>query len=149
MSVQRARKLVLKYGWNATAYQIVNPGITHWFSSSGDAMIGYVRKNHVRVVAGAPVCDGKRTPKRPETKPAILAPPTGSKICWNHPINTARFHWDRSRFGIQRIGMKSSKTAHPCVRNFPERVIKALPSQNGRKIGPHKTRSCAAFSMNG
>lgn len=56
MSVQRARELVLKYGWNATAYQIVNPGITHWFSRDGEALVGYVRKNGVRVVAGAPVC---------------------------------------------------------------------------------------------
>lgn len=56
MSVQRARELVLKYGWNATVYQIVNPGITHWFSERSDALIGYVRKCGVRVVAGAPVC---------------------------------------------------------------------------------------------
>jgi hypothetical protein len=63
MSVQRARELVLKYGWNATAYQIVNPGITHWFSPSGDAMIGYVRKCGVRVVAGSPVCEKGQLPK--------------------------------------------------------------------------------------
>ncbi|MEO6907933.1 MAG: hypothetical protein ABI210_08590 [Abditibacteriaceae bacterium] len=56
MSVQRARQLVLEHGWNATLYQIVNPGITHWFSQRGDALIGYVRKNGVRVVAGSPVC---------------------------------------------------------------------------------------------
>ena len=56
MNVQRVRELVLQYGWNATAYQLVNPGIAHWFSTRGDAVIGYVRKNGVRVVAGAPVC---------------------------------------------------------------------------------------------
>jgi phosphatidylglycerol lysyltransferase len=54
--VPRARALVLRYGWNATAYQIVNPGIEHWFSQSGDAVIGFVRRHRVRVVAGAPVC---------------------------------------------------------------------------------------------
>jgi phosphatidylglycerol lysyltransferase len=54
-SVRRARDLVLAHGWNATAYQIVNPGITHWFASSGEAVIGYVRHSGVRVVAGAPV----------------------------------------------------------------------------------------------
>lgn len=63
LSVHRARELVLKYGWNATAYQIVNPGITHWFSEGGDAMIGYVRKSGVRVVAGSPVCDKDQLPK--------------------------------------------------------------------------------------
>jgi phosphatidylglycerol lysyltransferase len=54
--VARARTLVLAHGWNATAYQIVNPGIAHWFARDGDAVVGYVRHARVRVVAGAPVC---------------------------------------------------------------------------------------------
>ncbi|HEX5438564.1 MAG TPA: DUF2156 domain-containing protein [Gemmatimonadaceae bacterium] len=53
----RARSLVLRYGWNATAYQILNPGIGHWFSANGDAVVGFVTRNRVRVVAGAPVCE--------------------------------------------------------------------------------------------
>jgi phosphatidylglycerol lysyltransferase len=56
----RARELVLQHGWNATAYQILNPGIAHWFSAAGDAVIGYVRRSGVRVVAGAPVCAPER-----------------------------------------------------------------------------------------
>lgn len=59
---ERARALVLRFGWNATTYQIVNRGIAHWFSSSGDAVIGYVQKARVCVVAGAPVCDENRLP---------------------------------------------------------------------------------------
>lgn len=54
---------MLRYGWNATAYQIVNPGIAHWFAPRGDAVIGFVRKNGVRVVAGAPVCPEERLPE--------------------------------------------------------------------------------------
>lgn len=50
-----ARELILQYGWNSTAYQIINPGITHWFAARGDALVGYVRRAGVRVVAGAPV----------------------------------------------------------------------------------------------
>lgn len=52
----RVRELVLRHGWNATAYQILNPGIRYWFASHGDAVVGYVARHHVRVVAGAPVC---------------------------------------------------------------------------------------------
>jgi phosphatidylglycerol lysyltransferase len=59
-SVARARELVLEHGWNSTSFQIVNPGIKRWFSRSGDAVIGYVTSNGVRVVAGAPVCDKER-----------------------------------------------------------------------------------------
>ena len=46
----------MRHGWNATAYQILNPGIAHWFAAGDDAVIGYVRRSGVRVVAGAPVC---------------------------------------------------------------------------------------------
>ncbi|MBC8135415.1 MAG: DUF2156 domain-containing protein [Fibrella sp.] len=48
------------YALNATAYQIVNPGMEHWFSERGDAVIGYMRRRGKRVVAGAPVCAEQR-----------------------------------------------------------------------------------------
>ena len=48
--------LLRQHAWNATAYQIVNPGITLWFSPEKTAVIGYQTHQRVRVVAGAPVC---------------------------------------------------------------------------------------------
>lgn len=62
MRRDRARELVLRWGWNATAYQLVNRGIAHWFARRGDGVVGYVRKNGVCVVAGAPVCSLERLP---------------------------------------------------------------------------------------
>jgi phosphatidylglycerol lysyltransferase len=55
-SVQRARAILLQHGWNTTCFQILNPGIEHWFSSAGDAVAGYVTANGYRVVGGAPAC---------------------------------------------------------------------------------------------
>lgn len=55
-----ARALVLRYGWNVTAYQILNPGMRLWFSGAGDGVVGYADSHGVRVVAGAPVCAGRR-----------------------------------------------------------------------------------------
>jgi lysylphosphatidylglycerol synthetase-like protein (DUF2156 family) len=55
-----ARDLVLAHGWNATADQILNPGIRHWFAAAGDAVVGYVTEGRVRVVAGAPVATEAR-----------------------------------------------------------------------------------------
>src|SRR2546423_5590595 len=52
----RARKLILEFGWNATAYQILNPGIDLWFPSAGDGVVGFVRYRRTVVVGGAPVC---------------------------------------------------------------------------------------------
>lgn len=57
---QLARELVFAHSLNPIAYQILNPGIQHWFSRKGDAVIGYVTCNDVRVVAGAPVCSPAR-----------------------------------------------------------------------------------------
>lgn len=59
-NIARARKLVLAHGWNSTSFQIINPGIELWFSAAGDAAVGYVASNRVRVVAGAPVCEKER-----------------------------------------------------------------------------------------
>lgn len=56
----RARELVLRFGWNATAYQIINPGIELWFSAGNDAVVGYVIWGRYAVVAGAPVSAPER-----------------------------------------------------------------------------------------
>ena len=54
-TLERARGLVLRYGWNAMAYQILNPGIRLWFGADGESVVGYVNAAGYRVVAGAPV----------------------------------------------------------------------------------------------
>ena len=51
-----ARELVMRYGWNTTAYQILNPGLQHWFAPSRLAVVAYTRRQNVLLVAGAPVC---------------------------------------------------------------------------------------------
>ena len=58
--MDNARSLVLRYGWNATAFQILNPGVEHWFGASGDAVVGFARYAGTRVVVGAPVCADDR-----------------------------------------------------------------------------------------
>jgi phosphatidylglycerol lysyltransferase len=55
-SLERARSLVLQWGWNAMCYQILNDGMEHWFSAQHDAVVGFARFGRWVVVAGAPVC---------------------------------------------------------------------------------------------
>lgn len=55
-SVEMARQLVQLHGWNTTCFQILNPGIERWIAPAGNAVVGFVTRNGVRVVAGAPVC---------------------------------------------------------------------------------------------
>jgi phosphatidylglycerol lysyltransferase len=77
----RARRLVLAHGWNATAYQILNPGITHWFSRDGEAVVGFVRHAGTRVVAGAPVCREDRLAEVVEEFSASAAA-AGERVCY-------------------------------------------------------------------
>lgn len=56
----RARRLILAHGWNAVSYQLLNPGIAHWFSADGEALVGYATYAGMRVVAGGPVCAHER-----------------------------------------------------------------------------------------
>ncbi|MCE7934868.1 MAG: DUF2156 domain-containing protein [Chlorobi bacterium CHB2] len=61
-TLQSVREIVMAWGWNATCYQIINPGIRHWFPKNHEGVIGFVRHNKVRVVAGAPVCNKSELP---------------------------------------------------------------------------------------
>ncbi|MEX2540998.1 MAG: DUF2156 domain-containing protein [Trueperaceae bacterium] len=72
---------MLEYGWNSTAYQILNPGFELWFGERAYAVVGYVTRVGVRVVAGAPVC-------RPEELGRAVrdfeanAQEWGERVCW-------------------------------------------------------------------
>lgn len=74
---------MLAHSWNPIAYQILNPGILHWFNRAGDAVIGYVVASRVRVVAGAPIC-------RPTILPEVTrefesdAEAHGQRVCYFH-----------------------------------------------------------------
>ena len=56
LDVERTRELVAEFGWNSTAYQILNPGLEYWHAPNGRAVVGLVRQPRRWVVAGAPVC---------------------------------------------------------------------------------------------
>jgi phosphatidylglycerol lysyltransferase len=61
--LEQVRSLILAYGWNSTSYQIINHGISHWFSARKTAVAGFVSCLGVRVVIGAPVCAESSLPK--------------------------------------------------------------------------------------
>ena len=60
-ALTRARNLILRYGWNATAYQALAPDMEYWFAPDGAAVVAYVARFGVWVAAGAPVCAAART----------------------------------------------------------------------------------------
>jgi phosphatidylglycerol lysyltransferase len=56
----RAQEIVLRHGWHASSYQILNPGFRLWFSRDGEAVVGFLTVHRMRVVAAAPVCAAER-----------------------------------------------------------------------------------------
>ncbi|MEO8909214.1 MAG: DUF2156 domain-containing protein [Gemmatimonadaceae bacterium] len=112
---EKARELVLRYGWNATAYQILNPGIALWFSRGGDGVVGFVRHAKTRVVGGAPVCDH-------ELLDAITsefmddARAHGERVCFfgaGERLDAslgAKPHWSRVLLGAQPVWDPNSWT---------------------------------------
>jgi phosphatidylglycerol lysyltransferase len=75
------RDLVLRYGWNTTAYQILNPGVEHWLGASVPAVVGYVPQRRRWVAAGAPICDRGRLAGVSEEFEAA-AGRDGSRVCY-------------------------------------------------------------------
>lgn len=80
-ALARARELVLRHGWNATAYQILNPRMELWFDREIDAVVGYVDAPLRRVAAGEPVAAREHVAlvaRRFEHE----ARRAGRRVCW-------------------------------------------------------------------
>jgi phosphatidylglycerol lysyltransferase len=59
----RVLALLKRFGWNATSFQILEPGFRYWFDADagGDAAcVGYVDTGRAWVAAGSPVADPER-----------------------------------------------------------------------------------------
>ena len=51
--------MLQRYGWNATSFQVLEPGFQYWFADE-DACIAYVDTGRAWVAAGAPLCAPNR-----------------------------------------------------------------------------------------
>lgn len=104
----RARELILEHGWNATAYQILNPGMSRWFHPDGDAVVGFVSYGGHRVVAGSPICAPQRLPEVVEAFEAEAAR-RRRRTCYFAADErlaaalAARGPWDRLYLGAQPV----------------------------------------------
>ena len=52
----RALGVLRRFGWNATSFQILEPGFSYWFAGE-DACVAYVDTGRAWVAAGAPVAE--------------------------------------------------------------------------------------------
>lgn len=78
------RDLVMRFGWNATAYQILNRGFEWWIRKN--AVVGFVRTKRLSgrpmwIAAGAPVCAVSDLEKTAIDFEAC-ALREGARVCW-------------------------------------------------------------------
>lgn len=57
---ERALTLLQRFGWNATSFQSLEPGIRYWLDPAGEAFVAYADTGGAWVVAGAPVAEPSR-----------------------------------------------------------------------------------------
>jgi phosphatidylglycerol lysyltransferase len=102
---ERARVLALlkRHGWNATSFQILEPGFRYWFDGD-DACVGYVDTGRAWVAAGGPVAPPEQFA---EVSARFVAAATaaGRRVCCF--ATESRFHdathWQALRVGDQPI----------------------------------------------
>ena len=98
----------MTFGWNSTSYQIINPGIRHWFAAAGDAVIGYVQHGDFRVVAGAPVCAAGRLGEVIDEFESEAAR-AGLQVCYFGAEARLESHLARSRrYSMLQLGAQPS-----------------------------------------
>jgi phosphatidylglycerol lysyltransferase len=119
----RARHLVLEYGWNSTAYQILNPGMHYWFSKNVPAVAGYVMRARTMVIAGAPVCAEKMLPSVTRELEAH-ARARGEGLCYVHVSHRLADHFESSRHH-SRIVLGAQPVWNPA--EWPA-ILRARPS---------------------
>lgn len=57
---ERVLNLLRKYGQNVYSFEILEPGLSYWFSADGDAVVGYVDRGFHWVSLCGPVCAEER-----------------------------------------------------------------------------------------
>ena len=94
----------MRHGWNAVAYQILNPGMRHWFSRAGDAVVGYASFAGTWVVAGAPVCAAERLATAAAELEADAAERSARVLFFGAGARLEQVYADRADHSLVRLG---------------------------------------------
>ncbi|MGV3723361.1 MAG: hypothetical protein ACO1SX_20885, partial [Actinomycetota bacterium] len=57
---RHALALLKRYGWNATSFQVLEPGMRFWFDDQREACVAYADTGRAWVAAGAPIAPEPR-----------------------------------------------------------------------------------------
>lgn len=76
----RVLELLKRYGWNATSFQVLEPGYSYWFDGD-DACVAYVDTGKAWVAAGAPIAPPERLAEV-ATRFEAHAAASGRRLCF-------------------------------------------------------------------
>ncbi|RKG93773.1 bifunctional lysylphosphatidylglycerol flippase/synthetase MprF [Corallococcus terminator] len=57
---ERVLALLRRHGWNATSFQVLQPGFRYWFAPAGDGCVAYVDTGGAWVAGGGPIAAPER-----------------------------------------------------------------------------------------
>jgi phosphatidylglycerol lysyltransferase len=100
--VQRALALLRQHGWNATSFQILEPGFRYWFDGrpSDDACVAYIDTGRAWVAAAAPIAAPDVVPAAAQRFVAAAAA-QGRRACF---FGTEERFATATPFAAMRIG---------------------------------------------
>lgn len=132
---------MLEHGWNSTSHQILDPGMLHWFSAAGDAVVGYVEVAGMRVVAGAPVASDERLAEvalefEDDSRAA------GRQVCYFAAENRLLLEVDPHRYTSHLIGLQPIWRAENWAQRFDGSA--SLRAQRSRALNKGVTVSEAS-----
>ena len=96
---RRVLALIKRHGWNATSFQILEPGFRYWVDGD-DACVGYVDTGAAWVVAGAPIAPRERLAEL-ATRFTAAARAQGRRVCC---FGTEQRFTDAAGWPALRIG---------------------------------------------
>ena len=102
MTDERTRVVALlkRHGWNATSFQILEPGFRYWFDDD-DACVGYVDTGRAWVAAGAPIAPRERLVEVTERFAAAAKAARRRVCCFATELRFADTGWAALRIGDQ------------------------------------------------
>jgi phosphatidylglycerol lysyltransferase len=110
IDADRARALTLleKHGWNATSFQILEPGFRYWFDGD-DACVGYVDTGAAWVAAGPPIAPADRLADT-AARFSEAAAEAGRRVCLfaTEQRFTEASKWPTLRIGEQPVWAPSA-----------------------------------------
>lgn len=100
---ERVLALLRRHGWNATSFQILEPGFRYWFDGD-DACVGYVDTGRSWVVAGPPIAAADRLAEV-AARFADAARVARRRTAWfgTEPRFTGSTGWPSLRIGDQPV----------------------------------------------